>query len=154
MVAHAPLPSGTPRMDAVAVKLRAQETPLTREERRMAVITYGPCEVCAGPMRSWWQALLTHVASSSFTPTAADVRRIAVSLANTRVDRELTAQRDASLAAGVPPTDEWRAARLAFDQAAARRARDLEPAPDNPTDRAAVVAAARAAIDTEQGMTA
>jgi hypothetical protein len=99
------------------------------------------------------KALRTHVAASTYPPTAADVRRLAVGLANQRVEALLKAERDAAITNAVPPTPVYWEATEKLRQAAARRARDLEPAPDNDlAARASVIAAARAAIDAQRTM--
>lgn len=72
------------------------------------------------------QALRTHVASSTYPPTPADVRRIAIGLANQRVEREQHAARQAELAAGVPPTPEYLTAADEFRRRQAERDRALE----------------------------
>lgn len=98
------------------------------------------------------KALRIHTAASTYPPTAADVRRLAVGLANQRVEAHRKAERDAAIAGAVPPTPAYLAAAEQLRQRQAARARELEPALDNdPHDRAAIVAAARAAIDAQQG---
>jgi hypothetical protein len=95
------------------------------------------------------KALVAHYANSSYPATAADIRKIAVGLANTRVDQAMAEQRRREAEQGVPPGPEWQAARLAFEQAQARKARDLDPAVDDEERRRQVREAARAAIDAE-----
>lgn len=92
------------------------------------------------------QALKQHTATSTFPPTPADVRRIAVGLANLRVEALEREQRDAGHEQRVPPTEAYLAARRAFDASRAERQRALDEAT---ATREASRAAAQAEADAE-----
>jgi hypothetical protein len=90
-------------------------------------------------------ALRTHIAQSTYPATPADVRRIAISLANQRVEAQLRAEREADIAGAVPPTPEYLAAAAEFRQRVAERTRELE-GHEPPLSREQI----RARIDAEQ----
>lgn len=96
-------------------------------------------------------ALRQHLASSTYPPTPADVRRIAVGLANVRVERELQAIREAEAQAAVPPTPEYLAAAEDFRRKQAEKAKALEPDPAELRLSPAEREAARRAMDAEAG---
>ena len=108
------------------------------------------------------QALRQHVATSTYPPTPADVRRIAIGLANTRVEAEQLAEREAAREHAVPPTEEYLAARAEWARQQAKRAAQLEDArtshreeEDRRRQALAELDAARAAqADTETDATA
>jgi len=76
------------------------------------------------------QALKQHFASSTYPPTPADVRRIAIGLANLRVEQTERLEREQANAERVPPTAAYLAARAEFERRQAERARDLDQATD------------------------
>lgn len=74
------------------------------------------------------QALRQHVATSTFPPAPADVRRIAVGLANLRVEAREQAEREAALEQAVPPTAEYLAAKAEWERRQAERQAQLQAA--------------------------
>lgn len=88
-------------------------------------------------------ALAQHQAQSTYPATPADVRRLAISLANLRVEAELQAEWDQARADRVDPTPEFHAARRAFEAHQAQKQRDLA---GQPGDQAATEAARAQAL--------
>lgn len=94
-------------------------------------------------------ALRQHLANSTYPPTPADVRRLAVTLANVRVERELQAIRDAEARQAVPPTPEYLAAAEDFRVKQAEKAKALEVDADSVRLTDAQRDAARRAMDEQ-----
>lgn len=74
------------------------------------------------------QALRQHLATSTYPPTPADVRRIAVGLANLRVEERERQEREAALDRAVPPTPEYLAAKAEWERRQAERQAQLDAA--------------------------
>ncbi|MCW2545408.1 MAG: hypothetical protein JWM40_2960 [Frankiales bacterium] len=88
-------------------------------------------------------ALRQHQAQSTYPATPADVRRLAVSLANLRVEAELQTEWDQARGARVDPTPEYLAARRDLEQRQAERQAELD---SRPHDQAATEAARARAL--------
>lgn len=72
------------------------------------------------------QALLQHRRTSTFPAAPADVRRIAIGLANARVERAEQAEFDRVHAQAVPPTEAYLAAAEELRRKQAARQRELD----------------------------
>ncbi len=95
------------------------------------------------------QALRLHLRSSRFTPTPAEVRELAVALANRRVEDAQRAERDAGVENAVPPTAEYLAAKAEWDRQQELRRQQLDGAIESDEERAVRRERARAAADAE-----